>query len=309
MLFVAVSIPASAQDSAGQAASTQDSSSLRDIAQKSANPMSDVWMLITQNDLTFYEGDLVPGTKAFDTLKFQPVMPIPIMGGDWNLIFRPVVPLVSSPIDEDVGDLFGLRADQIFGDPNNLSILQDPFSRTNGLGDIALVSLLGPNRTDGVIWGAGITQIFPAATEDVLGQGKWQAGPAGVVARMGKEYGGFGIEHFNFGILAQQWWSYAGDEDRESTNQMDIQYFLNWRMNPTQLVGMTPNIRIDWDADSGKRVAFPVGLGTIGLSKIGGLPIRWGMELQYYVTQPDIAGPEWNLRFFIAPIISNPFKK
>jgi len=49
-------------------------------------------------------------------------------------------------------------------------------------------------------------------------------------------------------------------------------------------------------------------LGTIGLFKLGKLPVRWGAEAQYYLTGPDSVGREWNLRFFIAPIIANPFK-
>jgi hypothetical protein len=50
-------------------------------------------------------------------------------------------------------------------------------------------------------------------------------------------------------MLAQQWWSYAGDDDRENTAQADIQYFSNWKQNPTRLIGMTPDISINWDAD------------------------------------------------------------
>ena len=89
---------------------------------------------------------------------------------------------------------------------------------------------------------------------------------------------------------------------------MDIQYFINWKMNKTQLIGMTPNTSIDWMADSGQKVSFPVGLGTIGLFKIGPVPVRWGVEAQYYVVSPDAVGREWNFRIFFAPIVPNYFK-
>ena len=173
-----------------------------------------------------------------------------------------------------------------------------------------LLTIAGPNSDSGWIFAGGISQIFPTASEDVLGQGKYQIGPAGLILRLGKDYGGFGIEHFNFGLLPQQWWSYAGDDDRADTSQMDIQYFINWKATPTQLIGMTPNISINWEADGGfdDKVSFPIGLGTIGLFKAGKLPVRWGAEVQYYLTGPDSVGKEWNLRFFIAPIIANPFK-
>ena len=56
-------------------------------------------------------------------------------------------------------------------------------------------------------------------------------------------------------------------------------------------------------------IAFPIGFGTIGLFKIGKLPVRWGVEVQYYALQFDDLGAEWNFKVFFAPIILNPFKK
>ena len=81
-------------------------------------------------------------------------------------------------------------------------------------------------------------------------------------------------------------------------------------MNEIQLIGMTPNIRINWRADGGfeDKVSLPIGLGTIGMFKLGPLPVRWGVEVQYYLTQPDDVTPEWNFKVFFAPIILNPFK-
>jgi len=109
-------------------------------------------------------------------------------------------------------------------------------------------------------------------------------------------------------MLAQQWWSYGGDNDRSETSQMDIQYFINWRINETALIGMTPNININWKADSGNKIAVPIGLGYIDVIKIGKLPIRVGIEAQYYVVQRDMDGPDWNFRLIFSPIIKNPFK-
>ncbi len=291
---------------AGQSA--DDATNMAKMAQKANNPLSDVWLLLVQNDTTIYKGDLLEDDEVVNSLKIQPVMPVPVFGGDWNLIFRPVIQVISSPLDEDAGDLFGHGPSTILADDDLSAIAANPFGRTNGLGDSVLLTLLGPNRDDGFVWGAGVTQIFPTATEDVLGQGKWQAGPAALALRLGNDHGGWGIESWNIGALVQQWWSYGGDSDRRSTDQMDIQYFINWKMNATQLIGMTPNIRINWNADGDDRLSFPVGMGTIGMFKIGRLPFRWGVEVQYYVVQPDAAGPEWNFKVFLAPIILNPFK-
>ena len=282
--------------------------SMAEIANKANNPLSDVWLLLMQNDTTLFGGDLVKGTKVLNSFKIQPVMPFPIFDRKWNLIFRPIINIVSVPLDKDVGKLFGASGSQLATDPGLRAIAGDPFGRTSGLGDSVLLTLLGPNRDDGWVWGGGVSHIFPTATEDVLGQEKWQAGPSALLVRLGKEHGGLGIENWNFGILPQQFWSYAGDSDRPETSHMDIQYFINWKLNATQLIGMTPNIRINWRADGGEKLSFPIGLGTIGMFKVGRLPVRWGVEVQYNVVQPDKVAPEWNFKMFLAPIILNPFK-
>ncbi len=141
--------------------------------------------------------------EVLNVTKFMPVLSAPILGGDWNFVVRPVLQFSSVPVDKDVGSLFGVSPNDIVADPSLTAIATDPFGRTTGLGDTVLLTLAGPNTDDGWIFAGGVSQIFPTATEDVLGQGKWQAGPAALVARLGNDYGGFGIEHFNAGFLAQ----------------------------------------------------------------------------------------------------------
>ena len=273
------------------AAQEKQQLSLEKAAQKSNNPVSDAWLLITQNDYSALEGDAISGTEYQERLSFQPVMPVPIWGGDWNLVNRIVVQAFQSPLDDDLDST-------------------DPFGGddTTGLGDTIFFSLFAPNRDDGFIWGVGPTFILPTATEDVLGQEKWQAGPAALLVNLGTKHGGFGLDHFNLGVLAQHWWDFEGDDDRPDTNQSDIQYFINWRQSPTRLIGMTPNIQINWEEDGDDRFTVPIGLGMIDFFKWGNTPVRWGIEFQHYVMQPDAAGPEWNLKLFIAPVKPNPFK-
>ena len=73
---------------------------------------------------------------------------------------------------------------------------------------------------------------------------------------------------------------------------------------------MTPNISVNWNADGGfsDKVAFPVGLGYIGVFKVGKLPVRWGVEAQYYLTGNDDVKRTANFKVFIAPIVPNLFK-
>jgi hypothetical protein len=269
-------------------AHAQEEMSLDKAAMKSNNPVSDAWLLVVQNDLTLL--DTPEGNKIQNLTSIQPVMPVPIMDGKWNLVNRIITGIVSAPVAED------FDSDNFFD------------QRTTGNTDTVFFSLAAPNRNDGWIWGVGPTFILPTATQDVLGQEKWQAGPAALLARLGSDYGNWGIESWNIGALAQQWWDFAGDDDRADTSQSDIQYFINWKQNATRLIGMTPNIKIDWKKSGSDRFTIPVGLGTIGLFRWGKMPVRWGIEAQYYVNQPDDFGPDWNLKLFIAPVAANPFK-
>src|ERR1700722_15034826 len=58
----------------------------------------------------------------------------------------------------------------------------------------------------GITIGAGPVFLYPTATDELLGTGKWGAGPTAVVL---KQFGGWTV-----GALMNQIWSFAGDSDR-----------------------------------------------------------------------------------------------
>jgi hypothetical protein len=278
-------LSADAQPSAAPAAEAKGAMSAEELNRQLNNPVSSVWSMVFQNNYTqlksgskdapgWDEGD----DKWFYNLNFQPVLPLPLTR-DWNLINRPVFP--------------------IFADRPVLE--SDGFDEVDGLGDIGLVSLLSPAKTaGGFLWGVGPSFIFPTASKDELGQEKWQAGPAAVGLHMGKKW--------IFGAFPQHWWSFAGNDDRKSTSQTNIQYFI-WRLFPGQWqVGTAPNIRIDWKADDDNKLTLPVGLGVGKLFKIGGLPIKFILEGQYAAIHPDDFGQEWNIRFTVTPVLPSLIK-
>jgi hypothetical protein len=278
-------LSADAQPSAAPAAEAKGAMSAEELNRQLNNPVSSVWSMVFQNNYTqlksgskdapgWDEGD----DKWFYNLNFQPVLPLPLTR-DWNLINRPVFP--------------------IFADRPVLE--SDGFDEVDGLGDIGLVSLLSPAKTaGGFLWGVGPSFIFPTASKDELGQEKWQAGPAAVGLHLGKEW--------IFGAFPQHWWSFAGNDDRKSTSQTNIQYFI-WRLFPGQWqVGTAPNILIDWKADDDNKLTLPVGLGVGKLFKIGGLPIKCILEGQYAAIHPDDFGQEWNIRFTVTPVLPSLIK-
>jgi hypothetical protein len=58
-----------------------------------------------------------------------------------------------------------------------------------GFGDIQMLSLIGPDSGGGIVYGVGVTMRFRSATDENLGQEKWQAGPAGMLFYYGTALG------------------------------------------------------------------------------------------------------------------------
>jgi hypothetical protein len=140
--------------------------------------------------------------------------------------------------------------------------------------------------------------MFPTGSSEFTTD-QYSAGPAAVASFIGRKY--------IFGALGQHWWSYADtDSDADDVNQSNIQvfYFLNfpggWQ------VGGAPQIEIDWEADSGDKWAVPIGLGVQKTQILfGKMPVKFGVEAQYYAVNRDTYGNEWRIQFTIAPIIPN----
>jgi hypothetical protein len=255
---------------------------LGEIDRRLNNPLTSLWSLTLQNNLNVNKGDAVDGREISNNLFSQPFLPFAVgENKETMLTFRPVFPLVTNPVFSEA-------------DPTESS------DHDTGLGDIQLLTLMGPNRKEGLVWGVGGTFKFPTATEDTLGAGKYQAGPAAMLFSMGKPW--------VTGVLAQHWWSYAGDGDRPGTSQTDIQYIIRRSLPNAWSIGMGPTVTIDWNADSDNMLTLPVGLGLTRTVRWGKMPVKLRAEAHYSVIRPDDYGTEWTFRFQITPVIPNPFK-
>jgi len=264
------------------AQSELDTLSLEQISAKLENPLTKLWSLTFQENFSILSGDLVDGKVYGNNFFFQPFMPFPIAKHKFMLTFRPVFPLVTSPvlINED-------------------SIVVGDYK--TGFGDIQLLTLFGPSTGSGIIWGLGLTTTFPTATNDVLGEGKWQAGPAAMFFYIKKPY--------TTGLLIQHWVSYAGDPDRAETNLTNIQYVFRYGLPKAWSIGMGPTIAINWQREQGNRLTFPIGVGITKTVRWGKTPFKLRLEPQYSLIKPDNLGTEWNIRVQITPVIQRPRKK
>ena len=267
VLIAVSSVHAFAQDEAKQP--TTQAQGGDDLRAKVQNPVSSMYSL----PLKFTADFGAPNGSAY-FFNVNPVIPVTV--GDWNLISRALIPALVS-VDGFIAGTPQIPA----GEPSS-------DERETGLGDINYSLFVSPADAKGFIWGLGPSLTFPTATDGQLGSGKWSTGPTGVVLVQP----GWGT----YGGLVRQLWSFAGDGDRASVNQMLIEPFINYNLAGGWYLITDMIITANWNADSGNRWTVPLGGGVGKLFKIGSLPINSRLEAYYNVEKPD-AGPDWQMVF------------
>jgi len=279
-------LPSVAQDCGSPPVSSQneepgdgiDYDDLDELNSKLENPLSKVWSLVFQDNVNLNKGDGVEGTHTGNTFFFQPFLPVPVKGA--VLSVRPVFPIVTTQILDSTS-------------PTGVS------SRTTGFGDIQVLSLIGPDRADGVVWGVGSTFRFPTASSSATGAGKHQVGPAGLLFYSGKKWVA--------GIVAQQWWSVAGDETRAGTSSSEFQYIIRRRVPGAMSLGVGPPVTVNWKAPDGEKLTFPAGFGVVKMVRAGKMPVKLKAEVHYNVVRPSYFATAWTFRFQVTPVIRSPF--
>ena len=262
------------------------------------NPLGELWMLYSQNDTTWYEGDaldfLGEDKKVFNTTTIMPVMPFQLTE-NWKYIFRPVIPL-------HYWDAPSASKGNTQYPGGDLPVSID-FDKDFELGDIVLWNAFATNEMAKPpnIFGVGVTAMLDTATDDVFGTGKWSAGPMGLAFHVGPPGG------WILGTVVQHWWSFAGDDERQDVNMTNIQYVAFYRLTAETNIGFgSPNITANWEADSGNKWTVPVGLGWNTTTKIGPLPVKIGVEAYKYIEKPDNFGPDYGLRLIFSPVVPSP---
>ncbi len=269
------------------------------------NPLGNVAMLFTQFDFSVLENP-TNGIKE-NRVNYMGIAQFPKgISENWNLINRIVWNVPSMPLDQDKittkKNQYGSGEGPIVLPPDGSPRAPvDIFSgRTTGFGDMYYNGLFSPKegyKTDSgasLLWGAGLCLGFPTASRDLLGTGKYLAGPSALGVYMGPKW--------KYGALAQQYFSYAGDNDRDDVSLLNLQYFLFYSVDDVTAIGIAPNIVADWKQTSGNKWTVPIGLGISRTFQLGPVPIRLGLEVHYSVIRPDdVVGSLWNFRFYIIP--------
>jgi hypothetical protein len=250
---------------------------LTEINKKLTNPVSDLWSIAFQQNNYMLDMGAGQPDHLNSNLNFQPVLPVALTS-NWNLITRPVMTLFNSVPHPDAHN------------PADIE-------RTTGFGDTVLMELVSasPKLVGNWLLGVGPTFIFPTASSDYTGQGKWQVGPAAIVGYLSKKW--------ILGGLLQNWTSFGGSGN-QNVNQMNLQPFAAYFLPDGWSIGYSGNVLANWEADSAGDVwTVPLGLSVSKVVKFGKLPVRLALAGQYMVHHPDTFGQKWNIQFMMVPVI------
>lgn len=236
-----------------------------ELAKKVQNPVADLISVPLQNNWDFGIG---PENATRYLFNVQPIVPFSL-SEQLMLITRTIVPIIHAE-----APVAGLN------------------SKT-GLGDILQSFFLVPVQDDpgSLGWGVGPVLLWPAATDDALGTGKWGAGPTAVAVL--QKHG------WTVGMLANHVWSYAGDNDRTYVNASLVQPFVSYLTKTYTTFGVTSETSYDWNASE---LTVPVNLTVSQMFRIGKLPFQVGLGPRIYVDQPS-GGPDWGMRFTLTMLL------
>jgi hypothetical protein len=100
----------------------------------------------------------------------------------------------------------------------------------------------------------------------LLSTRKWGIGPTVLVLRQSKG--------LTYGLLTNQLWSVAGDENRNDVNQLFLQPFFafNWKTG----AGVSMNSEMTFDWENSTTIAFLNPMIT-GVTKLGKQPVSLGV--------------------------------
>ncbi len=261
MIFAAMSASLAATSLFAQEPAT-DERDAAELAKKLANPVAALISVPIQNNFDWGAG---PSGDGFQyKLTVQPVIPFSL-NENWNVISRTILPYVYQE------DVFGT-------------------SSQSGLADTVQSFFFSPVKPakGGWIWGAGPLLQIPTATDDLLGEEKWGAGPTAVVLKQQGQW--------TYGALFNHVWSFAGESGRSEVNRTFLQPFVSYTTKTFTTFGLNTESTYDW---KNSQWTVPLNAFVQQLLKVGKQPIALQLGYRYYAEGPSGA-PEWGLRFQIS---------
>jgi hypothetical protein len=249
----------------------QEEPDVDEIARRMSNPTLPLMNVTSLVDFQTYTGELPgAGDQSSWTYLLQPPLPFPVTS-EFSLIFRPAIPL-------------------LFNQPvfNGMAFE----SAGINLGNISYDLLLGGTTSSGFLRGVGIVGTIPTATDSTI-RGNWAIGPEAIVGIMKR----WGV----FLVLVTQSWDISGTT---KTSRLGGQYAFAFSLPGGWQIVSAPPFSYNWDTEE---LTLPLGAGPFKTVVLGSTPVKLGVQVWYYVSQPDAFGPEWLVRLQIQPSVRRPW--
>ncbi len=165
-----------------------------------------------------------------------------------------------------------------------------------GTGDLQVFDLVTIKQSWGR-WGFGPALVFPTASANVLGAGKYQIGPSVALIYTG-------IKNLTVGAIIQNPISYAGSPNRPAVNNMIITPTFTFNLAEGWFVGLSDyNFTFNWE--SGGAATVPLGLQVGKVVTLGKQPVSLSVEAGGAAARPSGApNPGWILGFEVSPIFN-----
>jgi hypothetical protein len=248
--------------------------SANEIAQKLSNPNTPLASLTLRTQWIHWNGDL-PGADGVDSglFLFQPAFPFPVSKTS-TVSFRPA---------------FNYLIDQPVFDPNSGRMESE-----TGFGDMGFDLAYGTTSKSGLLTRFGLAGNIPIGADE-LSNDTWALGPEFLLG-VKRAYG-------VFGLFPSHQWDVSGPAQINRTTIQPIVVFLPGN---AWAFGSNPIISYDWVDE---QWTIPLQLFVGKTVKFGGVPLRLGLEANYFVEQPAALGQELMLAFNITPVLPNIFAK
>lgn len=244
---------------------TAHAEDIKKLAEEVENPVSDLVRAGFTNATFFGAGT---NNHLFNTFNLQ--ISTTRRFGDWALLNRLAIPLPYLPANA----------------------IEDKTGSLAGLGDIAYTGFLARDeskRRFKLVGGFGPTFILNTATDDRLGSGKWSVGPTLAFVSL--------PDPWVVGAVVGNFWSFAGDKQRQKVNLFLIEPFVNYNFPNGWYLTSTPSITANWEAEEKRnRWRVPIG-GGIGKVMFRGEKRPINLKLQgFYFLEKQDRSADWTLQ-------------
>jgi hypothetical protein len=256
-ITASAAVPARAQDRSPSATNQRAD----ELARAVANPIAHLISVPLQNDLDFGIGH--KNRAVQNTLNAEPVIPVNL-GGGWSMITRTILPFV-------------YHQSAFPGDRNEFGLGDTSFS--------AFFTRAGSAAPGALMFGAGPMIRLPTATDAVLGQRRWAAGPTAIALQQ--------TQNWTFGMLASHVWSIGDSMARPGYSLTSLQPFIVRQFGGGFSLSANLEATYDWDS---KQTVVPLNIRASQIVHIGPLPVSLFAGPRIYLQRPN-GGPDWGLRF------------